>query len=317
MRNLVRNCLLGCLAGIATAYGADGSNNPEVLASKLAAAYKAGDMDAALALFDAHHGQSASQRYFMQLVLGCFEDFTCTVSPGPLEEKFKKELANNDGQGKWYYDPMPEGQLNIVKKSNRPESKEYKESLRYAKVDGVYKVTGVLITKVWRAKQQGITAQSITDEFLAKGPILPTGRDPEWKSKANVLPPGGGDAGAALIARVNGMAAAAKSNDVNAMIAAMGSYGEYEYGEKDRDGNPVSLRKRQLSIRVDMMNALVDVKVLGGYQLNNFAVLTFEGHRGDGWIERGERSAVRQQDGEWAWTDEGFADIAFPPDDNR
>ena len=76
MRKLICNCLVVCLAGIATAYGADGSNNPETLASKLAATYKAGDMDAALALFDAHHGQSAPQRYFMQLVLGCFEDFT-------------------------------------------------------------------------------------------------------------------------------------------------------------------------------------------------------------------------------------------------
>ena len=50
-------------------------------------------------------------------------------------------------------------------------------------------------------------------------------------------------------------------------------------------------------MRVGMMSTLVDITVLGGYQLDNFAVLTFEGHRGDGRIERGERSAVRQQDG--------------------
>ena len=314
MRILIRNCLVVGLAGVASAYGANDSSNPEALARKLAVAYKAGDMDAALALFDMHHGQSMSQHYFMQLVLDCFEKYTCTISPGPLEEEFKKRLANNDIQSKSIFDPMPEGQMNIDKKPNKAGAREYKEWLPYAKVDGAYKVTGIVITKAWQAKQQGITAQSITDELLAKGPILPSGRDPEWKRKANVLPPGGGEAGAALIARVNGMATAAKSNDVNAMIAVMGSYGEYIYGEKDSDGNPVSLRRRQLLMRVDMMSALVDVTVLGGYQLNNFAVLVIEGRRGDGWIERGEKSAVRQQDGEWAWTDEGLADIAFPPD---
>ena len=96
MRKLICNCLVVCLAGIATAYGADGSNNPETLASKLAATYKAGDMDAALALFDAHHGQSASQRYFMQLVLGCFEDFTCTVSPGPAYQRLSQSNGRSE-----------------------------------------------------------------------------------------------------------------------------------------------------------------------------------------------------------------------------
>jgi hypothetical protein len=313
MRNLIRNCLVVGLVGVGSAHGADGPGNPEALASKVATAFKAGDMDAALALYDTHHDQSLYRRSYMTLVLDCFEEFSCTISPGPLDEELKKELAKSDSERELDFDPTPEGQMNIIKKPSIGESHESNEWLPYAKVDGTYKITGGLVTKAWRAKHQGLTAQSITDEMLAKGPYLPGGRDPAWKGKASVLPPGGGEAGAALIARVKAMTAAAKANDVSAMVAAMGALGKYTYAEKDRDDKPVSLRRRQLLMRVEMMNELTDVTVLGGYQLNDFAVLVIEGHEGDGWVVRGWKAAHRQN-GKWDWGGAGAGTIEFPPD---
>jgi hypothetical protein len=313
MRNLIRNCLVVGFVAVGSVYGADGPSNPEALAKKLAAAIKAGDMDAALALYDTHHGLSADRGNYMREVLGCFEEFSCTISPGPLDEDFKKELAKDDSERELDFDPAPEGQMNIVKKPRNAQSQERKVWRPYAKVDGTYKITDGLVTKAWRAQHQGMTAQSITDEMLAEGAFLPTGRrDPAWKGKASVLPPGGGEVGAALIARVKAMTAALKANDVNAMIAARGIIGKYEYPEKDSDDRPVSLRRRQLLMRANMMDELVDVTVLGGYQLDNLAVLVIEGHQGDGWVVLGWKSAHRQN-GTWEWVD-GVGTISVPPD---
>ena|ERR1700722_2822803 len=65
------------------------------------------------------------------------------------------------------------------------------------------------------------TAQSQADEMLAKGALRDkasrnqTGdtRDKDWQKKANVLPPGGGEAGRAFNAFNQALAAAVKAND--------------------------------------------------------------------------------------------------------
>ena len=85
---------------------------------------------------------------------------------------------------------------------------------------------------------------------------------------------GGSAAGAAFLARTKAMAAALKANDINAMIKAEGGGARYRYADVDIDtGKPISLQQRELRMQSWMNREIVDVKVLGGYQLDDFAIL--------------------------------------------
>jgi hypothetical protein len=305
MRNFFSRCLVLVLATIATAHAAD---DAQALASKLAAAYKAGNIDAALALFNTKNPQAIIEVY-VDSVSDCFEDnlkdYRCTVTAAPTPDEVVQGIAQHaiDSQ------PAPEGVIYVTKKSSTSKPYEHTLAFPYAKVDGKFVITGFQMDAQKLAELKAATAQSVTDKLLAVGPYVPLPRDPTWKRRASVLPAGGGDAGAALVTRTNAMAAALKANDVDAMIAAEGGGAKYRY-PAIKDGKPVSLHQRQLNMRSHMNYSLVDVNVLGGYQLDDHAVLMIEGHEGTGWIARGWQAMIHR---EGKWEVGGEERVAIPP----
>jgi hypothetical protein len=67
------------------------------------------------------------------------------------------------------------------------------------------------------------------------------------------------------------------------------------FGAEGYDG-PVPLKARQAKLRAQSQRFLRDVKVLGGYQLGDDAMLTVEAKDGAGWTVRGPILVSRQGD---------------------
>jgi hypothetical protein len=302
MHKSIRNCLA---LGFSTICAACGGESADQLASSLDAAFKAGDMDAALALLDSKGVPAMAMSVYMDNVNDCFAGYTCTVSMEPLSDAFKKEIPVQREKNGVEFSTTPEGIIKIAEVA--PESKGTVE-LPYAKVDGKYKIIGMHYTAEKLAALKTKTAQSITDELLAKGIGDPP--DTQWKSNATALPADGGDAGNAFVAKVKATAAAAKANDVDAMIAAGGDWEKMLFGEKDLSGKPVSLKARQLKMRTHFVLQPAEVTVTGGYRLDDMVVVTFDGHDGNGWVVHG---AQLMQLTNGAWQESGRQKVSIPP----
>lgn len=304
MKAIRSTLLLSLVAACAACSG----ESPQNLATKFDAALKAGDMDAALALLD-DRGLPANVKFFyMDLLPDCFENLTCTVTAGPLTDDFRKRLAEQKTQQGLEIATEPEGILLIKQEGPKEHGKM---ELPFAKVDGKYKVIAAHYGAQKLGELKAQTGQTLADAALEKGMQTMAGDlNAEWKSKASVLPAGGGDAGAAFVAQTNAMAAAAKANDLDAMIAAGGQWAQMVYRDKDFDGKPVSLHRRQLKMRAQVVRQLTDVKVLGGYQQGDVALITYEGHDGAGWIERG--FTLMQHKGN-QWESVGGDEVNVPP----
>jgi hypothetical protein len=295
------------LVALAIGCSACAGESAQTLATRLETAMKAGDMDAALALLDDRGLPGELKFFYMDLVPDCFEALKCAVTPGPLTDKFKQRVAAQAQQGV-EVTPNPEGLL-VIKEEGPKEHGSIE--LPYARVDGKYKVIAGRYTAGKAAELKARTVQAIVDAaFAARIQTMAGDFDTEWQKQATVLPAGGGDAGAAFVARENAMAAAAKANDVAAMIVAGGTNAEFLYRDKEFDGTPVSLHRRQLKMRAQAVRQLADVRVLGGFQQGDVAIITYEGHDGAGWIVRGY--AVMQHKGS-GWESMGSDSTSVPP----
>jgi hypothetical protein len=264
-------------------------------------------MDAALALLDARGMPGQLKFFYMDMVPDCFENLKCTVTAGPVTPEFKDRAARQKQQG---IEVVPEAEGLLAIKQEGP--KEHGSAqLPYARVDGRFKVIAGHYTAAKAAELRGETAQSMLDAAFASGVKTMAGDfGADWKSAATPLPAGGGEAGTAFVAQTNAVAAAAKANDIPAMMAAGGEFAQFLYRDKDWEGHPVSLHRRQLMMRAQAVRQLADARVLGGFQQGDVAIVTYEGHDGTGWVVRG--FTVMQHKGD-AWKTLGGDSASIPP----
>ena len=120
-----------------------------------------------------------------------------------------------------------------------------------------------------------------------------------WKADATVLPAGGGEIGAAYAAKVANDYERYHAGDVDGVIAHGNPTVQRMFAPKDRDGAPVAKSFRALQARADSVRMLVNIKILGGYQLGDYVVLEIQGTAENGWIERGPVILGRDSEGKF------------------
>jgi hypothetical protein len=120
---------------------------------------------------------------------------------------------------------------------------------------------------------------------------------------------GGGEFGAVLVRRTDALWKAATTNDPDAAATAGGQWAAMVFGAESF-GTPVPRPARVAKLRTQSQRFLHDVKVLGGYQLGDDAMLMVEAKDGAGWTARGP-ILVSRQDGEMDVA--GDLTIAYPP----
>ena len=81
------------------------------------------------------------------------------------------------------------------------------------------------------------------------------------------------------------------------------------FRDKNFEGKPIPLVDRQRKLHVQSLRMLRDVKVRGGYQLGDDAVLMIEARDGIGWIVRGP--IVLSRDGS-DWDRAGANTVSYP-----
>ncbi len=281
-------------------------NGPEQLAHKLENALKSADIDAEMALLDARGVSAQAQFFYRDLVNDCLS-MSCVVSVGPLSSEFKERAAKQLQTESLEFVVAPEGVLKVTGESANKQEHMAME-MPYAKVDGQYKIIANIYTPAKVAELSAKTAQAVADELLANGVGDPP--DKEWKNKAHALAVGGGEAGAMLVARNNAMVAAARANDPQAMVTALGQVGQIIYGDKDYKGTPIPLKNRQLKLRAQSVRFDYDMKVVGGYALDDVYALIYEARDGAGWTVRGCNLGTLKN-GQWQAI--ASNEIAIPP----
>ncbi len=272
-----------------------GSDSPDALAQKLSSALHSGDLEAANALLQNQHNAADQQLAYISLVENCSNGFECKVSRGAVTADFTKSMASDrENEGREL--PMAAEGLLTVSTSYKDANSDANDTftLPYAKVDGSYKIISAKYTAAKLHELQAKSAQIVAEEQLAVG----IDGDPDWKSKATQLAADGGDPGKQLVAHVAAIAKAFKDHDYASLIALGGVRANYLYAEKDSSGAVVPAKKRQLILQGQQVQELLDVKVLGGYQQGDTAVVIIEGHNGAGWIVRGLYQ-MQMTDGKW------------------
>ena len=263
-------------------------------------------MDAEMALLDTRGVPAQLQFFYEDLVNDCVE-FPCVVSVAPLPPEFKESAAKQLQTHSLDFAVAPEGIIKVT-----GESADKKENMSvempYAKINGEYKIVSNNYTPAKVAELKAKSAQAIADELLADGVGTPPDKD--WKNKARVLSAGGGEAGAAFVARDNAIVAAAKANDPDAIVTVLGEYGRIVYGDKDYKGTPRPMKQRQMKLRAQSVRFTYDTKVLGGYALDDVYALIYEGRDGAGWTVRGCNVGTFK-DGKWEAI--GGQKIEIPP----
>lgn len=304
MRTIARGL---CAATVMLCGASCSGESPQGLATHLEAALKAGNMDDAMTLLDGRNLPGQLKFFYMTLVPDCFENLTCTVTSGPLTDQFRERAKQQREEG-IEIAPEPEGLLTVKKEGDKEHGST---QLPFAKVDGKYRVIAGRYGAAKVAQLKGQSAQGMVDEALANGLDVMGGKlDVEWKGKAAVLPAGGGAAGAAFAKQTDAVAAAAKAKDLDAMLAAGGDWARVVYAEKDYAGKPVSVQRRQLKMRAQAVRQLADITVTGGYEADDVAIVTYEGHDGAGFTVRGFQ-VLQKRDG--AWSNLGGDSVSIPP----
>jgi hypothetical protein len=275
--------------------GCGGIRSPEALAEKLAAALTHSDVDSAYALLSSSNPQADLQFNIIYLVTDCSYGNECSISPGPLTETAKKQMTDEREKYGRTLDGVPEGLITIHDKmKTKDSSSEMKFSLAYAKIDGQYRILTGAYTPEKLQELRAKSPQAIADEMLS----VKIDNDPAWKNNANKLPADGGEPGKALADYVAAASRAFKAKDFASLIALDGERGKFLYREKETDGTPVPEKKRELTLRLQSVQALTDVRVLGGYVQGNTAAVVFEGHDGTGWLLRGAY-LMKLENGKW------------------
>jgi hypothetical protein len=283
--------------------------NPTALAHLLQKALDAGDFEAAGALADIDGAPADARFAYFDVVYGCAADVRCEVTLAPLDDDFRKGLAE-DAKA---IDATPiaaEG-LVVVMQKGRDGSGSGELKMPYVKANGAYRIAVMRPGAAAIAKARARSNEDILKSFLAGGIYDPaTGtRRTDWASVAKALPADGGDAGHAFVASTRAMSAAIDAKDPDAAMRAGGRWSALVFADKGFDGKPIAVEQRRRKLVAQSQRMLRDVKVSGGYQLGDDAALVFEARNGSGWIERGAVLLTKEGD---AWDVSGKETVSYP-----
>jgi hypothetical protein len=303
--------ILVLLVPLATACTSHAASSPAALASALQAALKKGDFDAARKLADIEAAPAELHFFFLDTVRECSVEATCSVSTAAVDDELREQLA---GQAKSLKAEAPkvEGIIAVDVKS-KDGSGSGTMKMPYAKVGNDYKLVSIHFSPEEFAALKAKTSETLVAEFFAKG-IIPSGKtEPrtDWATAANPLPADGGEPGKAFVAQTRAMAAAVDARDPDAAMNSGGQMAKIIFRDKDFEGKPIPLADRKSKLYVQSLRMLRDVKVSGGYQLDNDAVLIIEARNGIGWVVRGPVMLMKES-GSWDRAGSNF--VSYPSD---
>jgi hypothetical protein len=297
--------VLALLAPLAACGG-----SPENLAKDVQAAFEKGDMDAALKLADIDTTPAQLRFFYLSEVQECGEaDVVCTASATPLDDDFKKMLASLGPQGLESVN-APEGLIVVESKSTDGKSKG-KMRMPYAKVGGKYRLVAQRYTAAKLAEMRAQTNQQLADKMLAAGIYDSETRErrTDWKDTATALPADGGEPGQTLVRTSTALHAAVQANDPEAAAKSGDGFAEMAMRDKDFDGKPIPLDVRKAKLRAQGLRFLHDVKVSGGWQRGNDALLLVDAKDGAGWVSRGAVFMMKTDD---KWSIAGKEMVEYP-----
>jgi hypothetical protein len=287
------------------------ASTPKALASALQGALDKGDFDAARKLADIDDAPAQLHFFFLDTVRECSMESDCSVSTAAADDELRQDLAE---QAKSLNAEAPdvEGVITVVAKS-KDGSGSGTMKMPYAKVGSGYKLVSIHFSPAQFAAIKAKTDDSLVAEFFAKGIRPGMGAEPrtDWATAASPLPADGGEPGKALIAHAQVMAAAVDAGDPDAAMNSGDQMDKIIFRDKGFKGEPIALAARKSKLYVQSLRMLRDVKVSGGYQLDDDAVLLIEARDGIGWIVRGP-VLMSKDSGSWEYA--GGNTVSYPAD---
>lgn len=277
----------------------------QTLDKQLQKALDAGDMDAALKLAAVDQSPADVRFYFLDMVRECAVDMTCKVALAPLSAKPAPDLGDGGEL------PAPQTGWVVVTQKAKDGSGSGKMEMPYGTVGGKPMVLGARLTAAKVASLRAQSNESLMDEALAQGIYDSTlgERRTDWKKVATRLGAGGGEFGAFLVSRAAKLQKAVEAHDPDAAAAAGGRWAAMVFGAEGFGDTPVPRPARVAKLRAQSQRFLHDVKVLGGYQLGDDAMLMVEAKDGAGWTARGPILVSRNEEG---FDVAGDLTIAYP-----
>ena len=294
---------------LATSTAASAASSPTGLAAALQKALDGGDFAAANALADIDGAPAEARFAYFDAVYSCAAEMTCKVATAPLDAEFKTGLAED---AKAYgADPIAAEGVIVVTEKSKDGSGSGTLKMPYVKAGSEYRIAIMKPGAAALAKSKARTNDEITKSFLAKGIYDPktNARRTDWATAAKPLPKDGGEAGKAFVASTSAMSKAVDAKDPDAAMHAGGQMNTIVFRDKDFDGKPLPKAERQKKLVAQSQRMLRDVKVEGGYQLGDDAVVVFTGRNGSGWIERGAILLTKEGD---AWDVSGRETVSYP-----
>ena len=181
----------------------------------------------------------------------------------------------------------------------------------YALIDGQYRIMTAQYTAKKLAELRAQSNAQLLDRLFARGirqSAPPHDKRFDWKTAATVLPPGGGELGAAYEAEIARDFLRYSTGDLAAVLADGGDVAQDRYG--DHPGTPIAKRIRVLELRTEAVRMLRSIKVLGGYQRGDTVVLDTLGKAENGWIVRGPVILTRNSKGKFVR--DGDRTVSYP-----
>lgn len=296
------------IATLAMTAGSQAASTPAALAKALQSALDKGDFAAARKLADIDNAPAELHFYFNMMVHECAQKAICTVTTAEadeeLRESWKKQAVEMHAQA-----PATDGLIQFKSKARDGSSSGTME-MPYAKMGGEYKLTSVHFSDADLAALRAKPDQELVDELFAKGIRDSNGESrTDWATAATKLPADGGEAGKVFVAQTTAMAAAVDAKDPDAAMNSGGQRATIIFRDKDFDGKPIPIVDRKAALHLQSLRMLRDVKVKGGYQLGDDAVLMIEARDGIGWVERGPIIVSKEGD---SWDFAGENTVSYP-----
>jgi hypothetical protein len=301
--------LLPFVALLASSTAASAASSPTGLAVALQKALDAGDFAAASTLADIEGAPADARFAYFDAVYSCASEMTCKVAAAPLDAEFKAGLAE-DAKAYGAAPIAAEGVIVVTEKS-KDGSGSGKLQMPYVKSGADYRIAIMKPGAASLAQGKARTNDEIVKSFLAKGIYDPqtNARRTDWLTAAKRLPNDGGEAGRAFVASTSAMSKAVDAKDPDAAMHAGGRMAEIVFRDKDFEGKPIPKNERQKKLFAQSQRMLRDVKVEGGYQLGDDAVVVFSARNGSGWVERGAVLLTKEGD---AWDVSGRETVSYP-----
>ena len=299
---------LALLALLASSACSQAQSSPEALAKAVQTAFSKGDFDAARKLADIELAPAQLHFFYFDAVRECASESVCSTSTAAADAELITRLTEQAAQMNAEA-PKVEGTIKIEMKA-KDGSSSGKMEMPYARIGNDYKLVSIAYSPAEIARLKATSSESLLKEFFSKGIRDSKGElRTDWETVATKLPADGGEAGKAFVEQTRKMSAAVDARDPDAAMNSGSQMARIVYRDKGWDDKPIALADRQAKLRVQALRMLRDVKVSGGYQFEDAAVLLIEARDGIGWSVRGPILLVKEGD---AWDKAGDHQIRFP-----